>query len=169
MDLERKNDMKSLEYALQTELDGIDFYLKQADDNKENALHKIFIMLVKDENRHAEIIRKMMQGAIDTLPDNEALATVGSIFDGAEVLSEGMYSSSEQLAVYRLAREIESKGIDLYLQLFSDARSDSDKAVFKYLMEQERQHYDLFDELAKRVGRPEEWVESAEFGAREEY
>ena len=91
--------MKSLEYALQTELDGIDFYLKQADDNKENALHKIFIMLVKDENRHAEIIRKMMQGAIDTLPDNEALATVGSIFDGAEVLSEGMYSSSEQLAV----------------------------------------------------------------------
>ncbi len=161
--------MKSLEYALQTEMDGIEFYLAKAEANKENALHRLFIMIAKDELRHAAIIRKRMQGTLDTLPENEALASLDSIFEKADSVLDGIYSSSEQLAVYRLAREIEKKGIDLYHQLASDSVDETDRKMFRYLMEQEREHYNVFDELATRIGRPEEWVESAEFGTREEY
>lgn len=161
--------MKSLEYALQIEMDGIEFYLAKAEANKENSLHRLFIMIAKDELRHAAILRKRMQGTLDNLPENEALASLESIFDKTDSILDNVYSSSEQLAVYRLAREIEKKGIDLYYQLSSDSTNESDRKMFHYLMEQEREHYNVFDELATRVGRPEEWVEAAEFGPREEY
>ncbi|MBN1891249.1 MAG: ferritin family protein [Clostridiales bacterium] len=161
--------MKSLEYALQIEMDGIDFYLEKADANKENSLHKLFVLIAKDELRHAAIIRKMMKGELESLPDNEALASIDSIFKNADAVLDNVYSASEQLAVYRMAREIEKRGIDLYHQLASESTNETEKKVFRYLLGQERQHYDLFDELATRVGRPEEWVESAEFGPREEY
>jgi rubrerythrin len=161
--------MKSLEYALQTEIDGIEFYLAKAEVNKENSLHRLFIMIAKDELRHAAIIRKMMQGTLDVLPESETLASLGSIFSKADSLMDNIYSSSEQLAVYRLAREIEKKGMDLYYQLASDSTNESDQKIFHYLLDQEKEHYALFDELATRVGRPEEWVEAAEFGNREEY
>lgn len=161
--------MKSLEYALQTEMDGIEFYLAKAEANKENALHKVFVMIAKDELRHAAILRRMMQGNLDSIPQNEALASIKSIFSDTEGILEHYVSSSDQLEVYRLAREIEKRGIDLYHQFASDSQNETEHAVFRYLMEQEKGHYDLFDELVTRVARPEEWVEAAEFGPRDEY
>ena len=80
-----------------------------------------------------------------------------------------VYSSSEQLNVYRLAREIEKKGMDVYHQMLADSHNPKEKEIYQYLLDQEREHYSLFDELVTRVSRPEEWVESAEFGPREEY
>jgi rubrerythrin len=41
--------------------------------------------------------------------------------------------------------------------------------IFDYLIGQEQEHLILFEELVKMVTRPEEWVESAEFGIREDY
>jgi rubrerythrin len=161
--------MKSLEYALQTEIEGIEFYLAKAEANKENALHKVFVMIAKDELRHAAILRRLMQGKLDSLPDNKTLASRESIFSDMETFLDDYYSSSEQLDVYRLAREIEKKGIDLYHQLAAQSQIESERDVFHYLMEQEQEHYELFNELVTRVARPEEWVESAEFGQREDY
>ena len=39
--------MNFLELALQTEMDGIDFYTAKAEENKENSLHKVFVFLPK--------------------------------------------------------------------------------------------------------------------------
>jgi rubrerythrin len=161
--------MNLLEYALQTEIDGIEFYLAKAEENKENSLHKVFLMLAKDEQRHEGIIRKKMHNEHVDLPENETLASYDSLFSNTEELMVNMYSSSDQLDTYRLARGIEKKAIDLYNKLAGEADNPKEKEIFQYLLSQEKIHYDLFDELVVRVGRPEEWVESAEFGQREEY
>jgi rubrerythrin len=47
--------------------------------------------------------------------------------------------------------------------------NDKDKELFEFLLREERKHLTLFDELVKMLTRPEEWVESAEFGLREDY
>lgn len=161
--------MNMLEFALQVELDGIEFYLSKAEENKENSLHKVFMMIAKDEQRHEAIIRKMMYNETVDLPENEALASFDSLFSNTDDLMDNMYSSSDQLATYRLASGIEKKGIDLYNKLAGETDNPAEKEIFQYLLAQEKIHYDLFDELVVRVGRPEEWVESAEFGPREEY
>ena len=42
-------------------------------------------------------------------------------------------------------------------------------ALFHFLIQEENRHRDLMEELYQHVNRPNNWVESAEFGVREEY
>ena len=86
----------------------------------------------------------------------------------------GDYKASDvrdttQLDVYRFATDIEEKSIVLYKGMLEKADNDKDKELFEFLLKEENQHLILFDELVKMLTRPEEWVESAEFGLREDY
>ena len=74
-----------------------------------------------------------------------------------------------QLDFYRAATEMEQKSIDLYTGFLKEVEKDADKELFSYLIKQEQQHYNILDELSIMLRRAEEWVESAEFGDREEY
>lgn len=161
--------MNFLEFALQMEMDGIDFYTAKAEENKENSLHKVFIFLAKDELRHASLIRKMGEEKFGIIPDNEALATIESVFENADTLTDGFYTSSAQLSTYHLAREIEKKSIDLYNKELHQSEDPKEQEVFRFILKQEQKHFDLFEELCVRVGRPDEWIETAEFGEREDY
>lgn len=161
--------MNSLELTLQTEMDGIDFYTAKAEENKDNSLHKVFIFLVKDEQRHASLIRDLGEHKFGELPDVETLASVKSVFADADMLTDGFYTSSVQLSTYHLAREIEKKSIDLYNNVLHQSEDPKEQEVFRFILKQEQQHYELFDELCLRVGRPDEWIEAAEFGIREDY
>lgn len=44
-----------------------------------------------------------------------------------------------------------------------------DKKIFEFLIEQESDHYKVLEQLIELVNRPNDWVESAEFGVRKEY
>lgn len=161
--------MNFLEFALQTEMDGIDFYTAKAEENKENSLHKVFIFLAKDELRHASLIRALGAEKFPALPDNDALACKESVFDNAETLTDGFYTSSAQLTTYYMAREIEKKSIDLYNKELHNSKDPREQEVFRFILNQEQKHFELFEELCLRVGRPDEWIETAEFGPRDEY
>jgi rubrerythrin len=49
------------------------------------------------------------------------------------------------------------------------SKSPNDKDLFGFLISQEEKHYKVMEAIVKMVNRPNEWVESAEFGIREEY
>jgi rubrerythrin len=51
----------------------------------------------------------------------------------------------------------------------ADATDEKEKKIFKFLIEQEDSHYKVIEQLIEMVKRPDEWVESAEFGLRKEY
>jgi len=77
--------------------------------------------------------------------------------------------TTKQLDVYRLASSQEEKSIDLYNDMLSKSLDIKDKELFTFLISQEKEHLSLFEELVAMLMRPEEWVENAEFGEREEY
>lgn len=76
---------------------------------------------------------------------------------------------ADQLEVYRAAKEIELKSIELYQSMHKSATQAEDKKLMLFLVKQEQSHYDLFENLETLLERPTSWVESAEFGNREEY
>ena len=45
----------------------------------------------------------------------------------------------------------------------------ADKELLEYLIKQEENHYEILDNMASLLIKPEEWVENAEFGIRKEY
>ena len=69
----------------------------------------------------------------------------------------------------RRQQENEKKSIDLYQKMLQEAVDERDKKIFEYLIEQENDHYKVLEQLIEMVNRPNEWVESAEFGLRKEY
>ena len=75
----------------------------------------------------------------------------------------------KQLELYHEALEMEKRSISLYEKLLSEATNDKEKRLFGYLIRQEKEHFETIEELIVLINRPEDWVESAEFGVREEY
>ena len=68
-----------------------------------------------------------------------------------------------------MALEKEKESIELYEKMLEDAVDEKEKMLFKFLIKEEKEHYKLLNDLVLLVSRPEEWVESAEFGLREDY
>ena len=161
--------MDALEFAIQTELDGVKYYSEQAELHKDTELFRVFELLAADEKRHAVILRRVVGESPEELADSETYAQVQDIFEGIGEFRDEIRSNPSQLEAYRTARDMEQKSIDLYTKLEEESISQKQKLVFQYLVSEEKQHYAIMDELVTRIGRPEEWVEAAEFGDREEY
>jgi rubrerythrin len=157
--------MDILEYAIKMELDGEKFYLDLALENRDNSLHTVFLSLAHDEANHAQIIRKKKEGVKAAF--TEAEANVKNVFSDPAGFKFGK-SNPGQVDAYREALKKEQESIDLYKKLMSESE-EGDRELFSFLIEQEKEHYRLLEEIIRMVNRPNEWVESAEFGIREEY
>ena len=162
--------MTSLEFAINLELEGEKYYRKQAELNKDNYLKVVFDLLAKDEKKHAEKLKNRLQHKAFDLKESSALKEVEDIFSGLNDFITNLNDESQkQLKAYDEALAIEKQSIELYEKLHVEAQDAEDKMLFAYLIGQENEHYDLFFNIITLLNRPNEWVEDAEFGLREEY
>lgn len=161
--------MDILEFAIQMELDGERYYTKQAEINKDNVLSTVFLLLAKDERIHSKILQNKANKQSYELKQSTTLTESKSIFSDIKAIKNGIEQMPNQLDVYRLALNNEKASITLYRKYSSEATDTESKQLFVYLMKQEEEHYRIIDQLVSLISRPEEWVESAEFGIREEY
>ncbi len=162
--------MTSLEFAIALEEEGEKYYLRQAELNQDNYLAVVFNLLAKDEKRHAEILRRQFVDQEKVLEVNSALKDEDNIFVGIKDFVVKLTDDSEkQLKVYDEALNKEKESIELYQKLHDEAKDDTERALFAYLISQEKEHYHIFYNMLIMLNRPNEWVESAEFGLREEY
>ena len=74
-----------------------------------------------------------------------------------------------QLSLYEQALEIELKSIEFYTEQHELIPDTKQKRILSKIIEEERRHYDLIDDIIVMVERPERWVEDAEFGVRKDY
>ena len=161
--------MNSLEFAIQIETDGSKYYSEQAQANKGTSLSKIFLILAEQEKEHLEILWNIAEMDFSKLPDNNNLIKTRSIFEGMENFKDEIRDNPSQVEVYEAGLEMEQKSVDLYKKLKAESDNDKDKAILQYFVDQETVHFEILDELVTRIRRPDEWVESAEFGVREDY
>jgi|SRR5690554_1513014 rubrerythrin len=151
------------------ELDGEQYYNEQAMINKNNPLFPVFKLLAQEERIHANILEQYSVQAEYDLTESEAYSRFKNVFANMDEFSVEIKSSPEQIDAYRLALEKERASIELYEKMQNDAKSDQDKTLFAFLVEQEKIHYRIFDDIIQHLIKAEQWVEDAEFGVREEY
>ena len=149
------------------ELEGRKYYLEQAELNKDNELNAVFLMLANSEKDHAELLRRYRNDNVLDLADSFIRPEFRSVFRDLNQFRKD--HSAKQLDAYRIACRQEEKSIELYQNMLTEAEGPKDVELFEFLIKQEKEHLTLFEELEKLVTRPEEWVESAEFGIREDY
>lgn len=161
--------MDSLTFAIEMEIEGERYYEEQAQFNHDNSLRNVFLMLAADEKMHAEILKNKKASAHYSLKENPALKDVENVFAQLEAKEKVLADNKDQLEVYRLALDNERKSIELYEKLLGQAENEEEKALFTYLVHEEQGHLHLMEQLLEHLGRPENWVEAAEFGRREIY
>ena len=161
--------MSDLKFAIEMEHDGEKYYRRQAEINENKDVRTVCLMMAEDEKRHAQILTDKMNEKTFQLVDTDTLAKAKNVFAGkADLKVEGKATPS-QLDFYRTALDMEKQSIDLYTGFLSKADGAKEKELFEYLVQQEKQHFDLIEELVTLLGHAEQWVEFAEFGVRKEY
>ncbi len=158
--------MNILEFALNMEIEGNKYYAAQAELNKGNGLFLVFSGLAEDENKHAELIREKKAGVSSSLNKVKKTEVSNLFSDKSQKISE-IKATPEQLDAYRFALEKEKESIDLYTDLLN--KVENDKEFYEFLIEEEEKHFSLISDMVELLSHPKEWVESAEFGEREDY
>lgn len=161
--------MNSYEFAIKMELDGKKYYTEQAELNKANSLKTVFLMLAKDEEEHARILRSEFDELSYELQDNNTLAEAQNVFEGIADFKNEIREVPDQLDLYRDAMEKENQSIKLYKKMILDATDAKTKKLFEYLIRQEEEHYLILENLVILINRPKDWIEASEFGIRKEY
>lgn len=160
--------MDLLQFAIDMELDGERYYREQAARNEGNPLRVVFESLAADEARHARVLTDKRDGQPYTL-EPRAQGEPHSPFAGAADYVASVREQPDQPELYHTAMAMEDKSIDLYTDLSAQAGDAPTKELFDFLIGEETAHKTLLEEIYHYVNRPNEWVESAEFGKREDY
>ena len=161
--------MSKLTYAIQMEIEGEQYYLSQAEINKGTSLHRAFTLLAEAEKKHADLLREKYIDTDSSINDNLPATEPASLFSGKADYMRDADVVPGQLEVYAVARDMEQKSIDLYREMLTETKDEPIRGLFEFLIKQEQDHYDFFDELITLLRRPRDWVEDAEFGPRKEY
>lgn len=161
--------MDVFDFAVQMEMDGENYYREQAGKFAGSKLQNVFVMLAEDEKRHAEILKSQAEGKAYSLADSQTLSGAKNIFSDLGDFKSEIQKIPSQLDAYEMAMEMEKKSIALYEECLSKSKDDSAAGIFTYLIQQEKDHYSVMEELMESVRNALIWVESAEFGIRKEY
>lgn len=159
--------MEIMQFAINMELDGERFYREQAEKNAGNALGVVFRMLADEEDAHAKLLLGHANGQPFAPTEDGALHAQMSLFRKTGDWKTG--ATPDQAEIYADATAMEERSIRLYRDLLDQAQEDASRKLFDFLVLQEQGHASIMEDLYRYVNRPNEWVESAEFGVREEY
>ncbi|MGI6561145.1 MAG: ferritin family protein [Clostridia bacterium] len=161
--------MNTLEFAIRIEYEGRDFYLKQAELSEDEGLKAVFLSLANEEEHHAKILESKLNGLPYEIKVSTALTKAEKIFNDGEFIKSETFDIPRQRDVYESALRKEQESIDLYKEMKNEAKDPKEKEIFELLIKQETEHYNVFEGLIELLTKAEDWVESAEFGNREDY
>lgn len=160
--------MSMLDFAIQMELDGERYYREQAEKNQGNALGPVFKVLADAEAKHADLLQNRIADYAGAASESNA-AEGRNVFAGLGDFKADAIKVPDQMDVYIVAMEMEQKSIDLYQRMLQEATESKNQQLLMRLIEEEQRHYAMFEELVGMLKQPKDWVESAEFGRRDEY
>ena len=159
--------MNSIELAINMELDSKKFYLEKAESTDDHGLKSIFHTLAEEESIHARILKSRAENLSYELVDT--YGEIKNIFAEIGNYKDIIKQIPDALDVYNLALRNEQKSLEMYQKMLDETDDEKDEKIFEFLIEQEKSHCILMEQLIEMVSRPKEWVESAEFGVRKEY
>lgn len=148
--------MHPVDFAMQLELEGKEFYLKQAQLIEDSHLKAVFEELAADEEKHYQLLKKIKESGSYDYVESTLLDRVPSIFP---TIDQGTSAEKYQsyVVIYELAIKFEEQAIDLYEELARQAKSERERETFLMLVREEEAHKTALWRILQFLQRPEEW------------
>ncbi len=137
--------MNALEVAMKMEKDSIQFYTEAAEKTRYPAGKKMFQTITEDEKRHLGMISQIINGLNITAKDVSPVKRVKTVFESMknEMMTK-VEASNDELEAFKIAMRMEQEGEAFYKKSLAAAKTGKEKALFERLIEEERQHYQIF-------------------------
>lgn len=155
--------MSLLSYAIQMEVDGEQFYARQAELNADQVIANAFRLVAKAEHRHAELLRGLAEGSPDDFDEAKITTETGNIFSKLGDFKRDASKVPTQVEAYKEAQIVEDLSVRLYERMLEVATDDRTRRLLEFLVIQERQHLELFMTLGEMVNKPESYVTHSQF------
>jgi len=138
----------ALQMAIQTEIDGHNFYQEFADRTEDPNARAMFERLAKDEIMHLELLRntKAMLEQSGVWADYKGVALdpgEGAPIFSRERVKQNVVAHTSDLSALRVAYLIEKDAIDFYTHAAQQTDAPAGKRLFGDLAEMERAHLRL--------------------------
>jgi rubrerythrin len=105
----------------------------------------MFETIAEDERRHLEIVTKLIEGLDIHMEDVHPLKKIKTVFEEMKNdMMDKVAVTSDELEAFKIAMQMEKEGIDFYSKLADEAETEKEKMLFKKLINEEQQHYNIF-------------------------
>lgn len=156
--------MDVFEVAMEKEQEVKSYYEKLADESLHAGVKNIFTLLAADEQKHFDAVQSMRNEAgCGSLADSPALATAQKVlgeFFGDTAPAEHLRKSLDS---YHHAMSVEAESVTFYEGLLEKVADEGLKKVLAKILAQEREHYNIVENLYDYVLKPEYFLAWAEF------
>jgi rubrerythrin len=155
--------MDIFEYALKMELDGKAYYEKLANETGDTGLKAIFTTLAADEQKHYETIQAIKTGTVWIMKDSAVLDSAKNLFEILKTDKAVAGSMKKSLDGYEHARKVEADSVRFYEDAAKKETNDSAKQLLLRIAEEEKQHYNILDNLYDFTLAPQNFLAWGEF------
>lgn len=150
--------MNALEVSKKMESDAIQFYTEAANKMKYAAGKKMFETIVEDEKRHLEMVTQLIRGMNITPQDVSPMKRVKTVFEALKgEMMKKVEASKDEMEAFKIAMRMETEGVAFYQKSLAAAKTEKEKALFTRLIEEERQHYNIFSNTFNHLGDTGNW------------
>jgi len=159
----KRAEMNILDFAMQMERDGFEFYSSSAGRVKDSAARRMLTSLANDEKRHEEVLAgiKVEQPKMITGRD---FAGIRNVFVELVDSHRGFLNEEEDLSgTLKKGIEVERKSIGLYRELAEQTDKPAEKDIYRKLQGEEEKHERLLALMLEYIDEPAVVLENAEF------
>ncbi len=154
--------MNIIDYALQMEKDGEDYYRELAAKAGNSVIKQVFDILADAEAEHYETFMQMKQNQPVTRGEGDHVSRIKNLF--TEMRAQGDQDPNlEQIAAYTKASEVERKSQETYQQKADEISDPEQKKLCLMIAEEEGKHRVILENLIEFLQHPDTWVEDAEW------
>jgi len=150
--------------AMEKELEVKSYYEKLAEETSHEGVKKIFTLLAADEQKHFEAVQAMKNDAgnvaLTSSPSLELAQKVLGEFFGDQVPASKLRKSLDS---YLHAMQVEAESVRFYEGILETVNDQGLKKVLSTILVQEREHYNIVENLYDYVLKPEYFLEWGEF------
>ena len=160
--------MEILEFAIQMEKDGHQYYHELASKTTHPGIKGVLEKLAAEELEHQHAIEKVQKGSA-SIAESKVLDKAKNVFQQMKDFGEEFDLSGDEESLYSQAMDLEQKSVSFYLDRAEQMENAKQKVLFEKLAEEEKKHYHLMSNLVDFVASPKTWLETARFSRLDEY
>jgi rubrerythrin len=156
--------MNVFDVAMEKEQEVKIYYEKLAEESSFPGVKKIFTLLAADEQRHYEAAQRLRRKIECDIPaDSQALDVAREVLESNFGDLAPVAELKKCLESYRHALLIESESVRFYEGILKSEADTHVKDIVATILDQERQHYNIVENLYEYALKPESFLAWAEF------